>query len=151
MTERILKWDVPVDDAEHLIGWGHVLSVGCQYEPDTVQVWTLEDCSDGPPEPRRPVRVFGTGQPLPDSVEHLGTALVAGKPLVWHLLAIGEGAGIDPQESSFYSTTVTTPEGTFIASLIVDTVVRGDDYQSVVESGAKHMAWIVGNGLERGD
>lgn len=90
MSKRVLKWDVPVDDHDHPIGSGRVVHVACQGTPYVVQVWTEEpvpgDRASGTrTEPRR-VRVYGTGQEIPDYDEHLGSVVtyVNGTPLVWH-------------------------------------------------------------------
>lgn len=84
MTARVLKWVVPVDDQPHKIGTGPVLHVACQQGPESVEVWTREG-----PEPvqHRPVRVYGTGQPLPARWAHIGSAVTAGGALVWHVFA----------------------------------------------------------------
>lgn len=82
MTRRILKWDVPVDDHDHPIGFGDVVHVGCQGDQySVVQVWTDEP-NDEPVI--RSARVYGTGQPIPADDEHIGS-VIAG-PLVWHVL-----------------------------------------------------------------
>jgi hypothetical protein len=86
---RVLRWEVPVDDAWQPIGNGRVLHVACRPDADdVVHVWTLED---GPEIPEgdslnRYARVFGTGHTLtPDAGNHLGTALTTNGVLVWHL------------------------------------------------------------------
>lgn len=83
MTQRVLKWHVPVDDQIHPIGTGPVLHVDSQLGADTVTVWTEEsdDLHDGQ---ARAVQVFGTGQPLPNFATHLGSVVVAEGRLVWH-------------------------------------------------------------------
>jgi hypothetical protein len=87
-VKRVLKWDVPVDDREHTIGAGFIAHVGCQQGPETVQVWT-EQSDDHPTRwPARTVRVFGTGQPLPDGARHLGSVVSAGGALVWHVYEV---------------------------------------------------------------
>lgn len=84
MTQRVLKWHVPVDDQIHPIGTGPVLHVDNQLDTHTLTVWTEE--SDEPHGGEaRAVRVFGTGQPLPNFATHLGSVLVASGALVWHL------------------------------------------------------------------
>ena len=80
---RVLKFNVPVDNQWHPVGGGPVLHVGCQ-DAVVVAVWTLED---GSADHSRTVRVFGTGYPLPNGVEHVGTAVAVGGRLVWHLFA----------------------------------------------------------------
>lgn len=84
MSRRVLKWNVPVDDQPHEIGSGRVLHVACQYGPESVQVWTLEY---GEPTTRL-AQVFGTGQPLPGTVDaHLGSTVTA-RALVWHVFEV---------------------------------------------------------------
>lgn len=81
--KRVLKWNIPADDRDHPIGGGQVLHVACQGDRALVQVWTLETEDDGP---YRAVRIFGTGQPVPDHAgPYLGTALAADGALVWHV------------------------------------------------------------------
>lgn len=50
-----------------------------------VEVWALH--TDSPTETRT-IRVYGTGQPLPDDAVHCGTAIAPGGQLVWHLIEI---------------------------------------------------------------
>lgn len=85
--KRVLKWNVPVDDHDHPIGGGPVVHVGCQTGVvDVVQVWTEE------PVPgvrgQRRVRVYGTGQPIPEGDVHIGSVIAPVTPpktLVWHV------------------------------------------------------------------
>lgn len=87
MARRVLKWAVPVDDHDHPIGGGPIVHVGTQGGDNTVVcVWTEE--SDTTLMATRRARVYGTGQPLPESDVHLGS-VVAG-PFVWHVY--GKGA-----------------------------------------------------------
>jgi hypothetical protein len=81
MSKRVLKWDVPVNDQYHYIGSGQVAHVQCQRETAVVQVWTVEKDVI---EPGRLVRVFGTGQEVPDSLVFLGTTM-PNPHLVWHV------------------------------------------------------------------
>lgn len=84
MSLRVLKWNVAVDDQPHEVGYGRVLHVACQYGPESVQVWTLELSKPH----TRLAQVFGTGQPLPDTVAaHLGST-VAAHALVWHVFEV---------------------------------------------------------------
>lgn len=82
--KRVLKWTVDVDDRDHPIGGGKVVAVACQSGPRSVQVWT-EEPADAQPLARR-ARVYGTGHPVPEDDEHVGTAL-APHGLVWHVYA----------------------------------------------------------------
>lgn len=82
-TQRVLKHTVPVDDQWHEIPSQQILHVECQRSSEEVQVWTLDYGYPQPPTMR--VRIFGTGQPLPDRAAHLGSAVTAGGQLVWHL------------------------------------------------------------------
>lgn len=86
-TKRVLKWSVPVDDLDHPIGCGPVVHVACQAGVvDVVQVWT-EETPRTTGQTRR-ARVYGTGQPIPDGDQHIGTALAPVHPpktLVWHV------------------------------------------------------------------
>jgi len=90
---KILKWTVPVDDKPHSIGAGDVVHVDNQHgELNEVQVWTFEDPQINPYTPynsnHRVVQVFGTGQELPSLSHPLGSAIVAGGQLVWHVVEL---------------------------------------------------------------
>lgn len=80
--KQILKDVIPVDDQWHQVG-GPIVHVQEQY--DQVTVWFEHD-DEAPPAPVT-VRVFGTGQPLPDEpTRHVGTAILRGAWLaVWHV------------------------------------------------------------------
>lgn len=109
---RVLRWEVPVDDAWHKIGAGDVVHVAArEYKRkpgDLVEVWTLEEGPDAGPwagHATRSVTIVGTGHPLPEDVYHIGTAVVpafhilsgptrgsvdhieAAAGLVWHVFA----------------------------------------------------------------
>jgi hypothetical protein len=93
MTDRVvLKWPVSVDDRTHKIGGGQIVHVACQFPRDVsvVMVWTIEPRNEGARLPKRKVQIFGTGQPLPFFAEHLGSAVVGGGNLVWHLFLLPE-------------------------------------------------------------
>lgn len=82
---RALRHTVPVDGEVHVIDLrGPILHVGSKGDTNRVEVWT-ED-TDKP----RPVAltVVGTGQEWPDRAVYLGTAVVPGGVLVWHLLGV---------------------------------------------------------------
>jgi hypothetical protein len=139
---RVLRWDVPVDDAWHEIGAGGVVHVAARSHRerpgDLVEVWTLEDLSNTYAEtvPQRSVSVFGTGHPLPDGVYHIGTAVVPtfrvydGAPattlpriesaagLVWHVFAKH-----DPEAER----QALAEEGRRLASVREDLIAQGVD------------------------
>ncbi len=84
---RVLKWQVPVDDQEHQVGGGRVALVAIEGPIDYVTLWTIEPDSA---RTQRLVRVFGTGQPLDTGWNHLGSARTRTTPrLVWHLFEQG--------------------------------------------------------------
>lgn len=83
--QRVLRWEVPVDDDWHDIGAGYVVEVAARDHRsspgDLVEVWTLEDTADTNPGdslsiPMRSVTVIGTGHPVPPDTEHVGSAIV---------------------------------------------------------------------------
>lgn len=85
---RALRHEIPVDDTVHeVVLAGPILHVGCKGRPDVVDVWTQDEGQT------RKVRllVVGTGQPWPDGAFYLGTAIVPGGRLVWHLLGLPSG------------------------------------------------------------
>lgn len=82
MMQRVLRWDVPVDDKWHEIGAGRVVHVAArdhrERPGDLVEVWTLEDTPgvDTSDLPKRSVIAGGTGHQAPENTEYLGTAVV---------------------------------------------------------------------------
>lgn len=80
--QRVLRWAVPVDDQWHEIGAGYVVETSArqsfQRPGDLVEIWTLENTPDGDPAeiPMRSVTVVGTGHPVPENTDHVGTAVV---------------------------------------------------------------------------
>ncbi|GAA0720018.1 hypothetical protein Drose_06300 [Dactylosporangium roseum] len=82
----VLRHTIPVDDAWHDVPLpGPIVHVATR-DPHVVEVWTLH--SDAKPETAvtRTLRVYGTGQPVTEPVQHVGTAIVPGGALVWHLM-----------------------------------------------------------------
>lgn len=79
---RILRYEVPVDDEWHTVAIaGEVVHVASR-RPDVVEFWA-EHRGDFWAADRK-FRVYGTGQSHVEG-RHVGTALVDGQPLVWHL------------------------------------------------------------------
>ena len=83
---RILRWEVPIDDQDHPTNAaGPILrAAGHREFWSVVEFWSME----GDPDfqvASRVVRVFGTGQPIPDGYEWLATAERTAQGLVWHL------------------------------------------------------------------
>ena len=80
--QRVLRWEVPVDDDWHEIGAGRVVEVAArahrQVPGDLVEVWTLERTEHFGTDSilKRSVTVVGTGHPGPSRTEYLGTAVV---------------------------------------------------------------------------
>lgn len=84
----VYRYEVPVDDKWHeLTMWGDtpVLHVAAR-QVDVVEFWAEHRNWDWRIGPRW-FRVFGTGQPVPESpIQHRGVALAgASRQLVWHL------------------------------------------------------------------
>ena len=84
MAEKmVLRWPVKVGEIAEM-GSGPVLYTAVRDVPDTVQVWTEET---DPPLTNRRVMVYGTGEPIPEQAQWIGTTQWMGKThvLVWHL------------------------------------------------------------------
>lgn len=97
MTERVLRWNVSVNDRVQEIGGGDVLMVACRDRLDVVEVWTLETVPEEwpalpPVKPQRRVLVVGTGYALPKTaVRHLGSTVTSPQAaLVWHVFEMGD-------------------------------------------------------------
>lgn len=83
-NNRILRFEVPVDDRWHEVpAASPPLHVACR-KLDVVEFWAFGVTED---IRSQKYRVFGTGHPLDDAVNYVGTALAPGGGLVWHLMA----------------------------------------------------------------
>jgi hypothetical protein len=81
-VRAIHRHEVPVDDQWHTLALtGDVLHVATR-NSHIVEIWT----SHGDKTAERSFRVFATGQPLPDELNYIGTAIAPGGHLVWHLM-----------------------------------------------------------------
>lgn len=120
-TTRVLRWDLPVDDAWHEIGTGPVVLVAIRDLPHArtgtlVEVWTREPTQRQNVSTRH-ARVYGTGHHVPMRAEHIGSVVVPGVRLVWH--AFAEPAPID--------TTALAEQGRRLASQREDLIAQGVD------------------------
>jgi len=98
MHRRVLRWEIPVDDAPHLIGTGAVLHTAMRAarvagRDRSVEVWTVEwlpdEFPEGPDIDKRWVQVFGTGHRLPDFVaQDVGSTVDVDDRLVWHVFEV---------------------------------------------------------------
>lgn len=87
-TLRIFRYEIPVDDRWHTVRLpGPIVHVATR-RPDAVEVWATT-AGFGPYDVD--LTVVGTGQPYPADPEiiHVGTAIIPGGALVWHLLRRG--------------------------------------------------------------
>lgn len=90
---RIFRYVVPVDDQWHRVTLqGSIRHIGSRDER-VVEVWAAFR-DDSPPNTRW-LRVYGTGQDVPDEYVHIDTC-VAPRGLVWHLF---ENPHIDPGDT----------------------------------------------------
>lgn len=95
MVMRVLRYQVPVDDAWHTIRVrGNIVHVATR-SPEIVEFWTY--VCDG--EAERTFRVFGTGAPIPESGAqtipvYVGTALTPQVAGVWHLFELVSLGGL---------------------------------------------------------
>ena len=100
-VQRILRWEVPVDDAPHPIGGGQIVHIATRRDRfprgDKVEVWTAEPQLR--PElltvkPTRLVQVVGTAQAFPPDWRPLGSALALDGVLVWHVCELDESSEV---------------------------------------------------------
>ena len=87
MSDRIYRYEVPVDDRVHHFSLsGDPLAVG-QRKRGVVEFWAVHHDTDDPDE--RHFTVVSTGQPLPPSfLCHWGHAYDMDGALVWHLIEV---------------------------------------------------------------
>jgi len=79
---RVLKWPLRLDESEQKVGGGRIALIDTQSaNSGQPVVWTLEAGYE--PESYRTVRVYGTGQAIPDDWGHVGS--VNAPPFVWHI------------------------------------------------------------------
>lgn len=84
---RVLRYEIPVDGQWHQIGFrGKVLAVGCRTR-DVVEFWADTVLDDGklPETAERVFRVFGTGQPLEDDAQYVGSTYTPDRAYMWHV------------------------------------------------------------------
>jgi hypothetical protein len=90
---RIFRHTVPVDDRWHrVVTQGSIVHVATR-DVRVAEIWARH--VDGAAPQVRWMRVYGTGQDIPDDLVYLGTC-VAPEGLVWHLV---ENPHIDPGDS----------------------------------------------------
>jgi hypothetical protein len=82
VTQRIFRYEVPVDDRWHTFRCEPPLHVDCRH-PGFVEFWAYP--AEGADDQH--LRVYGTGHDMPDELRHVGTALTPDRALVWHLMA----------------------------------------------------------------
>jgi hypothetical protein len=88
MADRILRFEVPVDDQPHTIEltkWARPLQVGAVRD-DLAEFWALH--REGEPTIPRMFLVCGTGQPLPEGTMWQGTSPRTAGGFVWHLFEL---------------------------------------------------------------
>lgn len=80
---RMLRFEVPVDGEEHVLAVhpAQIKHIATRHA-NVVEFWALED--DNPYS--HTFLVVGTGHRFGPVWNHLGTAIVPGGALVWHLL-----------------------------------------------------------------
>lgn len=84
MTRSIHRHEIPADRQWHNQELtGAVLHVATR-TPYTVEIWAR--ASDEGLRCTHSYRVFGTGEPLPDDCQYVGTAITPGGQFVWHLM-----------------------------------------------------------------
>lgn len=89
---KVFKVSIPADDTWHLMGTregiSDVLHVGSQGDPQSVQLWFRHEDTPQDDLNKFEVRVFCTGHEVPGHAYHVGSVLVAGGLLVWHVFAV---------------------------------------------------------------
>ena len=93
---RVLRWAVAIDDNTHELRFNGPVVPGAEACHDgcpTVAFWSVEPDSNPDARITRVMRVFGTGQPIPDGwVWRATTPRLGG--LVWHVCEfVGLGKG----------------------------------------------------------
>lgn len=85
MARSIYRYEIPVDDQWHTLDLtGDIVHIASR-SVHTVELWAI---NEDRPSNRRGFRVYGTGQPIPGDVLHVGTAIPPGGELVWHLIEL---------------------------------------------------------------
>jgi hypothetical protein len=84
MSRAMFRYVVPVDDERHAFSLTGDPVAFASAGNDKVEFWAEHDDSHNG-MPSRAFQIFGTGQPLPDSVHWIGTCPRTPDGLVWHL------------------------------------------------------------------
>lgn len=83
MTRRMFRYVVLIDDQAHVIALSHSPVAVAVSTAWSVEFWC--EHTEGAPQGKRAFQVFGTGHPLPDDAQWIGTCPRTPDGLVWHL------------------------------------------------------------------
>jgi hypothetical protein len=88
MSQRIYRYEVPVDDRWHIFTCEPPLWVGCRNH-GFVEFWAYpaQETGDSGITDAQHLRVYGTGHEMPDELRHVGSTMTPDGALVWHLMA----------------------------------------------------------------
>jgi hypothetical protein len=84
-VSRILRYEVPVDDEPHELALSGAIVHVDSRNPEIVELWAFDT---GWPPRIRTFQVVGTGHTFPATWLHVGSVIVAGGALVWHLMEL---------------------------------------------------------------
>jgi hypothetical protein len=83
-ARQILRYSLPIDDKWHTLPGGYVAHVApSRSHPREIEVWI--DIEPFEQFPQCLARVFGTGQDIPPTANHLGTCISRDLTFVWHV------------------------------------------------------------------
>jgi len=86
-VRQMFRYEVPIDDDAHIFRLrGNPVAVAVAGSGRAVEFWAEHDTAQG--ECGQAFRVFGTGHPLPEHAEWIGTCPRDRAGLVWHLYGV---------------------------------------------------------------
>ncbi|GAA2092394.1 DUF7352 domain-containing protein [Actinomadura alba] len=99
MTKRVYRYEIPVNGRPFTRSVSgdplHVAARRIGVSPDhRVDFW-VEDRDDAPPRDRV-FQVFGTGHPIPDEAQWVGTTQRTPEGFIWHLYELLDTPGDTP-------------------------------------------------------
>ena len=86
MTRHMFRYVVPVDDRPHTIALSHNPVAVAAAGYTAVEFWA--EHTKGAPQIKRAFQVFGTGHPLPDDAQWIGTCPRTDGGFIWHLYEV---------------------------------------------------------------
>ena len=87
---RIFKYPIEITDIQDLILPADSKILSFQFQNGMPCIWALVHTAAGTPDVRRRIHIYGTGHPIIQQGQFVGTVQQPNSPFVWHLFDQGE-------------------------------------------------------------